>query len=410
MTATTPPDFAPHELTDLTGLALPSVVAAGPAALADRPQTDLVRVLHVVNGEHYSGAERVQDLLGLRLPAVGFEPGFACLRPDLFPRMRRSKDRPLYEVPMRTRLDLRAGWKLARIVRRGGYRLVHAHTPRAAMVGRLGAWLARVPLVYHVHSPTSRDSTRRLHNWASALTERLSLRGVARLIVVSESLGRHMEQSGFDPRKISVVPNGVPRVDPLLEHTPPLGRWTLGTVALFRPRKGTEVLLEALALLDRQGLPVRLRAVGPFQTPRYEAELKDRAKRLGLAELVEWTGFAADVNTELEKLDLFVLPSLFGEGMPMVVLEAMAAGVPVVATEVEGVPEVIRDGREGLIARPGDPQELAQAIARIIRGEVDWAALRRSALARHAERFSDRAMAAGVAAAYREVLEEVGGC
>jgi glycosyltransferase involved in cell wall biosynthesis len=336
---------------------------------------------------------------------LGFEPGFACLKPDLFPRMRRSKDAPLYELPMRSRLDLRAARKLARIVRRGGYRLVHAHTPRAAMVGRLGAWLARVPLVYHVHSPASRDSTRRLLNWAGAVTERLSLAGVARLIAVSESLGRHMEQSGFDRRKISVVPNGVPRVDPLLERTPPLGRWTLGTVALFRPRKGAEVLLEALAVLDQQGLPVRLRAVGPFETPQYEAELKDRASKLGLAGLVAWTGFAADVGAELGHMDLFVLPSLFGEGMPMVVLEAMAAGVPVVATDVEGVPEVIRNGREGLIARPGDPQELARAIARIVRGEVDWSALRSSALARHAERFSDRAMAAGVAAAYRTVLE-----
>jgi glycosyltransferase involved in cell wall biosynthesis len=90
--------------------------------------------------------------------------------------------------------------------------------------------------------------------------------------------------------------------------------------------------------------------------------------------------------------------------MPMVVLEAMAAGVPVVAAEVEGVPEVIRQGREGLLVRPGDPQDLARAIARIVGGEVDWAALRRGALARHAERFSDQAMAAGVAAAYRQVL------
>jgi len=234
--------------------------------------------------------------------------------------------------------------------------------------------------------------------------ERWSLCGGSGWIAVSESLGRHMEKAGWDRSRISVVPNGVPRMATLLSRTPPLGRWTIGTVALFRPRKGTEVLLEALAILDRQDMPVRLRAVGPFETPEYEAELKERVRRLGLAGLVQWTGFAEDVGAELSRIDLFVLPSLFGEGMPMVVLEAMAAGVPVVATDVEGVAEAIRDGRDGLIVPPSNPQELARAIGRILHGEADWMALRSSALERQAESYSDASMAAGVAAAYREVL------
>ncbi len=84
----------------------------------------------------------------------------------------------------------------------------------------------------------------------------------------------------------------------------------------------------------------------------------------------------------------------------------MAAGVPVVTTRVEGNPELIRDGLDGLIVEPGDPGQLAEAIARIVRGEVDWQAFRTSALKRHAERFSTRAMAAGVAKVYRRVLSE----
>jgi len=346
----------------------------------------------------------VQDLLALRLGELGFEVGFACVKPWRFAEMRRSQNAPLYQVPMRARLDLRAAWKIARIVRREGYGLIHGHTPRTAMIGRLAAPLAGVPMVYHAHSPTSRNSTNPWLNRLGALMEHWSLHGVSRVIAVSESLRRHIESQGFDPGRISVVRNGVPPLDGLPTRPAPKGRWTLGTVALFRPRKGIEVLLEALAILHQWGFPVRLRAVGTFEEPHYALELALRVKKLGLGELVQWIGFARDVTAELLQMDLLVLPSLFGEGLPMVVLEAMAAGVPVVATDVEGVPEAIRDGQDGVIARPGDPHDLAAAIAKVVGGTLDWSALRRSALKRHAEQFSDRAMAAGVAAVYREVL------
>lgn len=91
----------------------------------------------------------------------------------------------------------------------------------------------------------------------------------------------------------------------------------------------------------------------------------------------------------------------------MVVLEAMTAGVPVVATRVAGIPEAIRHGRDGVLADPGDAEDLALAIADVIHGDYDWSALRASAIARHAAHFSDRAMASGVAAVYREVLGEM---
>jgi glycosyltransferase involved in cell wall biosynthesis len=88
----------------------------------------------------------------------------------------------------------------------------------------------------------------------------------------------------------------------------------------------------------------------------------------------------------------------------MVVLEAMASGVPVVATRVEGVPEAVRDGQDGLIAEPGDPRSLAEAAARIIRRDVDWRKMRYNAIARHAESFSDRSMAREVAQVYQSLL------
>ena len=107
-----------------------------------------------------------------------------------------------------------------------------------------------------------------------------------------------------------------------------------------------------------------------------------------------------------------VLPSLFGEGLPMVILEAMSAGIPVVATRVEGVPEAVRDGQEGLLVKPGDPDDLAQAITRLIGGELDLGQLGANAMRRHGACFSDIRMAAEVAAIYRCVLRQraVGQC
>jgi glycosyltransferase involved in cell wall biosynthesis len=370
-------------------------------------ETARYRVLHFINGEHYSGAERVQDLLALHLPELGFDVGFACLKPNRFPQMRRSQDAPLHAVPMTSRLDLRGVLRVCRIIRDEGYQILHAHTPRTLMVARLASMLTGRPVVYHVHSPTARDSTRRWQNYFNTLSERICLTRDVRLIAVSGSLGRYMQTLGHDSERVNVVPNGVPRVA-VAERESPRGEWTLGTVALFRPRKGTEVLLEALANLRRAGFSVRLRAVGPFETTDYEKQLKERVRQLELENAVDWIGFTRDVNSELAKFDLFVLPSLFGEGLPMVVLEAMAAGVPVVGAKVEGVPEAIRDRVDGILAAPGDSVDLAHAIQSIITGECDWSELRTNALERHAERFSEISMARGVAAVYRNMLKENG--
>ena len=360
----------------------------------------------MINGDVYAGAERVQDLLAQELGDFGFEVGFACLKPGQFSEVRRTRAAPLYKVPMRSRLDLRPAWKVARIVRREGYRLLHSHTARSALIACLASRLTGVPMVHHVHSPTARDTTHRWRSWVNGVVENRCLRRASILIPVSQSLAEHVRRRGFAEEAISVVPNGVPFRDPVPPRDRSRQTWTLGTVALFRPRKGLEVLLHSLALLRSRGLPVRLRAVGGFETPDYERQMRRLAEGLGLGESVDWVGFTRDVDGEWAQMDLFVLPSLFGEGLPMVVLEAMAAGVPVVATRVEGTPEVIRDGRDGLIARPNDPEHLAETLGRVIRGEVDWYALRASALARHAERFSAAAMAAGVAGVYRWILGE----
>jgi glycosyltransferase involved in cell wall biosynthesis len=363
-----------------------------------------VRVLHVINGEHYAGAERVQDLLAVRLPELGFEIDFACLKPRLFPELRRSTGAVIYDVGMRSRLSLGAAWRVAAIVNRGQYALLHTHTARSALVGRLAAALTGVPMVHHVHSPATADTAHPVRNWLNAVSERFSLRRAEALVAVSQSLAEHARQQRLTTRPVRVVRNGVPLRGALAVRPRPAPPWRLGTVALFRPRKGLEVLLDAVAALLGQGLSLRLQAVGTFETREYEYAVRRRVDELGIRSAVEWRGFQRDVYGELAGMDLFVLPSLFGEGLPMVVLEAMAAGVPVVATRVAGVPEAIRHGVDGLIAEPGNSAELAAMIRQVLESGADWAELRASAHDRQRELFSDERMAHDVAGLYREIL------
>jgi len=385
--------------------AFASAEAPCPPAISPAPAPRAIgRVLHIINGEHYAGAERVQDLLAGALPECGAEVVFASLKPGKFRTARAHQQTRLFECPMGHRVDLRPISRIAKLARHERAVILHTHTPRTLLVGRAVSQLTGVPLVHHVHSPTSRDSTRRLRNLANAQLERWALKGATRAIAVSAAMGRYAASLGYPENRIDVVTNGVPGPASLVDREPPAGRWTLGMVALFRPRKGVELLLEALSLLRKQGLDVCLRAIGEFETPEYERQVRGLAQTLGLEPWIDWAGFCSNVPAALPALDALVLPSLFGEGLPMVLLEAMAAGVPVVATRVEGVPEAIVDGVEGVLVEPQSATALAAGIERLVSGQTDWTALRTNARLRYERQFSVRHMAQAVAAVYREVL------
>jgi glycosyltransferase involved in cell wall biosynthesis len=407
----TSPEF--ERITPLTGATpvatgVPVVTNGAAAKPPTKPHTRWARALHLINGEHYSGAEKVQDLLAQRLPELGVDVGFGCVKPDRFPEMRTAQDAPLYDVAMRFKVDLRPARKLASLLFREKYDILHTHTPRAAMVGRLAAVMAGVPMVHHFHGQTSTEMTQRFKGWMNALTERISLTRVAGIIAVSDSLARYVADQGIDESIIRVIPNGVPiQSTELPPRKTPTNEWTIGTIALFRQRKGLEILLEAIARLQQTGTAnVRLRIVGGFETPEYEAEVHRRVAELGIESQVDWIGFTQNVTRELKRMDISVLPSVLPEGLPMVIIESMAAGVPVVGTRVDGVTDVIRDGIDGVLAEPGSAEDMATALSCIIAGDVSWSDIRRAAHTRQAERYSDRSMAQGVADLYREILNK----
>ena len=365
---------------------------------------DLAKVLHLINGEHFSGAERVQDLLAMAMPQFGYSAGFACVKPEKFPNVRNSTSE-LFETKMKSKFDVFCAGRIAKVFRENNYKLIHAHTPRTLLLGRLAARKLDCPLVYHVHSPVGRDSDRGFVNKINTAIESWSLDGVDRMICVSNSLAGYMKELGHNPHTIRVVSNGVAVIDDLPQRDAPGKSWTIGTMALFRARKGTEVLLDALAILKEKNVDVTLRAVGPFETKEYENEILARVEKLGIESMIEWTGFQTNVNEQLRKMDLFVLPSLYGEGLPMVVLESMANAIPVVASRVEGIPEAVRDGVDGLIFEPANAKDLAEKLESLV-GDVDrWKSMSASSLERQQTELSDISMARGVATIYDELLK-----
>ena len=366
------------------------------------------KVLHLVNGEHFSGAERVQSHLGRCLREFGVEADFACVKPGKFAEVLREHGRDwgrCHDAEMASRFDLRAALRVRTLARVYGYDLLHAHTPRTAMIASAASFLSGLPWVYHVHSPASRDSANRVGNMINGWVERWSLSGCSHLITVSNSLKRDCLEQGYFDDQVTVVHNGVPTIRPQRLRAPsPGGTWKLGMIALMRPRKGLEVVLDALAHLRNEGHLITLRCIGPFETETYRHEIELRISQLGLEKQIEWVGFTNDVPAELAKIDAMVLPSLYGEGLPMVVLEAMAAAVPVIATRVEGTPEAISDGIEGLLAEPQDPISLSDRIRSLVTGVYPWQPMAEAAFDRQRAKFSDRSMAWGTANVYRKLL------
>lgn len=309
------------------------------------------------------------------------------------------------EFPMASRRDFSVVPRIVQLLFNGNYRLLHAHTPRSAMIAAMVAKRTGTPWVYHVHSPTARDSTRRWINYLNAWTERVALASCHHLITVSDSLNREMQKKGWAAQRVTTIHNGVeplPAID--WQNRPAIAPWQLGMVALMRPRKGVEMLLEALYIISTRRRDIHVEFIGSFESSGYQSQIQSLVHKWQLEPLVNFSGFTRDIPTKLQKLDALVLPSLFGEGLPMVVLEAMAAGLPVVATAVEGTPEAVRDGIDGLLAQARNAGDLAAKLDELCSCRQRWKAMGQSARTRQQTYFTTQQMSKKVANIYNSLV------
>jgi glycosyltransferase involved in cell wall biosynthesis len=254
--------------------------------------------------------------------------------------------------------------ELARWLRREEIDLVHSHMYRAEVLGTRAAVAAGVPvIVATVHSSRVRPSSD--VETLAALTPSMD-----RLIVPSESIRRKVVAEGRDAARFAIIPNGVdlsrfatPTVCAFrAEFAVPSSAPLLGVVARLEPEKGHRFLIEAMPSVLRAAPETRLAVVGDGSE---SASLRALAHSLGVADRVLFTGRRDDVSALTGDLTVAVLPSL-REAQGISILEAMARRVPVVATAVGGIPEVITSGTDGLLVPPGDAAALADAIVRLL--------------------------------------------
>lgn len=256
--------------------------------------------------------------------------------------------------------DLLGLLELAALVRRERPQIVHVNSAKAAALGRIAAWLAGVPIrIYTVHGWAFSAH----EGWSAAVylwVERLLRPLTTVTVCVAESERRAGQQARTCEEATTVViRNGVElpeREDP----KPRGGPCRIVTVGRLQAPKDTLTFVRALAALKERPLEAVIVGEGPDR-PALESEIR----RLGLASAVELAGARDDVAKILAASDLFVLSSR-SEGLPLSILEAMAAALPVIASSVGGIPEIVVEGETGFLVPPGDPQSLAGAIESLL--------------------------------------------
>lgn len=309
--------------------------------------------------------------------------------------------------------DLLALVCLTRFIRRGRYTIVHTNSSKAGVLGRWAAYLAGVPIIVHtVHGWGHHDYQQPLVRWYYILLERATQRITDRLIVVSP---RNTEKGLADgiatPEKYVTIRSGIelerfrqptrPRQAVRAELGIPLDAPVVGTVTRLSSQKAPLDFVTAAAQVAVQRPDARFVVVGDGPL---RVEVEAQVVALGLTECVHLTGLQDDVPDLLHSFDIFALTSLW-EGLPRVLPQAMAAGLPIVATAVDGNAEAVTDGANGFLTPPGDPHAMAAALLRLLEDPALARQMGEAGQAR-AEEFSAHKMVSDIAVLYETLLLE----
>jgi glycosyltransferase involved in cell wall biosynthesis len=282
-------------------------------------------------------------------------------------------------------------WRIARLAR--GHDLIYANSQKAMIVAALAGRLARKPVIWHLHDILSADHFGRTHRWAAA---RVANSCVSLVIAASRATAEAFVVAGGDGSRVTVIHNGI---DPgpfgllsdqqqaNLRASLGLGRHPIvGAFGRFAWWKGQHVLVDALAALP--GVHAMFVGAALFGEDAYAEELRRRAAAVNLMDRIHFLGFRKDVPNLMSLANIVVHTSVAPEPFGRVLVEGMLANRPVVASGAGGVPEIIEDGKSGILVRPADPGALASALTSLLNDQVKAASIAASGHERARDHFS----------------------
>lgn len=333
-------------------------------------------VAHIITKLELGGAQQNTLFTVSHLNAARFRPLLITGEPGLLDQEARALSGvefhqvPSLKRPISPIADLRALLALTLLLRRLSPSIVHTHSSKAGILGRWAARLAGVPII--IHSIHGFGFTRYQHplvRRALIALERRTSRFTTRFFAVSEANRRlGIELGLFPPDRCTVIRSGIDlhafrraRVDTVAKKRElglEPGGPVVGMIAPLKPQKAPLDFVRLAALVHRSRPDARFVLVGDGEL---RAAVEAEVERVGLAGSFKLTGWRRDIAEILRCFDLFVLTSLW-EGLPRVYLEALASGVPVVGTRVDGAAEVIRDGVNGYLVEPGDVRGMTDRV------------------------------------------------
>jgi glycosyltransferase involved in cell wall biosynthesis len=268
--------------------------------------------------------------------------------------------------------------KLIKLLKINHYDIVHTHTTKAGILGRVASRITGIPIIIHgVHGSTFQAFNSGLLNWLLFLFEKITGRFTDAYISVSEVLSSKYVEKGIGKKENYYTVYSGMKLDKFYDVREKIdyekkqrelginsGQFVIGNVARLETRKGHKFLLDAFkkVTIERKDHPLKLLIIGEGED---REKLENYTKELNLEDKVIFTGYREDVGELMALMNIFVLTSL-REGLPRVLVQAAAVRIPLIAFNVDGVSEIVKDNNNGFLIRPRDVEQLANRIVRYI--------------------------------------------